>query len=205
VSIVEFYAPWCGHCKKLEPDMIQLAEKNKGIFKVAAINCDDEKELCGNFDIKGFPTLKIFPSEAVPVPKNKGKGYHKVPEDYNGPRSAGDMARVVLNKLPSFVQSVDDSNIDKFLEETGAKVMLFTDKPKTTSLYKAISIDFHNRIAVAEVKKTAKAVVDKYEVTKFPTLVVVTESGEKVVYDGKLKHEKIAAFFEALRQASSKR
>lgn len=75
--------------------MIQLAEKNKGIFKVAAINCDEEKELCGNFDIKGnqdyikyiwvyvltsigFPTLKIFPSEAVPVPKNKGKGFHKV-------------------------------------------------------------------------------------------------------------------------------
>ncbi|PRP85343.1 hypothetical protein PROFUN_07051 [Planoprotostelium fungivorum] len=197
VSIVEFYAP-CGHCKKLEPEMLKLASKNKGIFKVAAVNCDDEKELCGNFDIKGFPTLKVFPSQAVPVPKNKGKGYHKVPEDYNGPRSAGDMARAVLDKVPSFIEKVDDANLDKFLENKDlAKVILFTDKPKSTALYKAISVDYHNRLAVAEVRNTAKSTVEKYEITKFPTLIVLPAEGDKIVYSGPLSHEKISSFLAA--------
>jgi len=105
------------------------------------------------------------------------------------------MARAALDKIPSFVQKVDDKNIDSFLETADiAKVLLFTDKTKTTALYKAISIDYHNRLAVAEVRNTAKAIVDKYEITKFPTLIVVTAQGEKVVYSGALGHEKISKF-----------
>jgi len=186
--------------------MLKLAGKNKGIFKVAAVNCDDEKEICGQFEIKGFPTIKVFPSEAVPVPKNKGgKGFHKVPEDYNGPRSAGGMAQAALNKMASFVQSVDDKSVDKFLETPDvAKVLLFTDKPKTTTLYKAISVEFHHRLAVGEVKQTAKETVEKYQVTKFPTLLVVSTSGEKVTYDGELKLDKIQAFLKTYAKPAPK-
>lgn len=60
--LVEFYAPWCGHCKSLAPEMVNAASKMKGIAKVVAVNCDEEmnKGLCGQYQVKGFPTIKLF-------------------------------------------------------------------------------------------------------------------------------------------------
>lgn len=58
--IVEFYAPWCGHCQKLAPEWITAATKLKGKAKVGAVNCDDEKELAKKYGITGFPTIKVF-------------------------------------------------------------------------------------------------------------------------------------------------
>uniref|UniRef100_A0A7S0RA54 protein disulfide-isomerase n=1 Tax=Pyramimonas obovata TaxID=1411642 RepID=A0A7S0RA54_9CHLO len=58
--IVEFYAPWCGHCQKLAPEWIKAAKELKGVAKVGAVNCDDEQELAQKYGIKGFPTIKVF-------------------------------------------------------------------------------------------------------------------------------------------------
>eukprot|EP00976_Prorocentrum_cordatum_P100914 1192416-Prorocentrum_minimum.AAC.2 len=58
--IVEFYAPWCGHCQKLAPEWTKAATQLKGVAKVGAVNCDDEKDLAQTYGIKGFPTIKVF-------------------------------------------------------------------------------------------------------------------------------------------------
>jgi len=76
VWIVEFYAPWCGHCKNLVPDYKKAAKALKGIVKVGAVNADEHRSLGGQFGVQGFPTIKIFGA-------NKKK-----PEDYNGQRTA---------------------------------------------------------------------------------------------------------------------
>jgi len=57
-----FYAPWCGHCQNLKPAYEQAATSLKGMAKIAAIDCDDEKNkrTCGEYEVKGFPTLKLF-------------------------------------------------------------------------------------------------------------------------------------------------
>jgi len=44
---VEFYAPWCGHCQQLTPKWKKVAASLKGVVKVAAINCDQHKGVCG--------------------------------------------------------------------------------------------------------------------------------------------------------------
>ena len=58
-AIVEFYAPWCGHCKSLAPHWKTAAKKLKGLAKVVAVDCDDKSNqpLCSRFDIKGFADL----------------------------------------------------------------------------------------------------------------------------------------------------
>ena len=47
VWIVEFYAPWCGHCQQLAPEYQKAAKALKGIINVGGIDCDVHKSLCG--------------------------------------------------------------------------------------------------------------------------------------------------------------
>jgi thioredoxin-like negative regulator of GroEL len=53
---------WCGHCKALSPVWTDLAtdvEDTTGVA-VASVNCDDEADLCGDWNIEGYPTLLLF-------------------------------------------------------------------------------------------------------------------------------------------------
>merc|ERR1711981_1514968 len=74
--LIEFYAPWCGHCQRLEPEWneaaAQLKEKTGGKVKVAKVDCTENQGLAQRFGVQGFPTIKIFNAG------NKGS-----PEDYN--------------------------------------------------------------------------------------------------------------------------
>ena len=88
--VVEFYAPWCGHCKSLEPEWKKFAKEMKGTVNVGAVDMTQHQAVGAPYGIKGFPTLKIF-------------GYNKnKPTDYKGARNAdalGDEAFSQLRKL----------------------------------------------------------------------------------------------------------
>jgi protein disulfide-isomerase A6 len=61
-ALVEFYAPWCGHCKKLTPEYEKLAAvyRNEPGVKIAKIDCDAHAGVCKDFGVQGYPTLKWF-------------------------------------------------------------------------------------------------------------------------------------------------
>jgi protein disulfide-isomerase A6 len=48
------------HCQSLAPEYKKAARALKGVVKVGAIDCDQHKDLAGQFSVRGFPTIKIF-------------------------------------------------------------------------------------------------------------------------------------------------
>ena len=59
-AFVKFFAPWCGHCKKLAPTWKQLARHMQNKLTVAEVNCDDHSAVCKSQGIQGYPTLVWF-------------------------------------------------------------------------------------------------------------------------------------------------
>lgn len=114
IWIVEFFAPWCGHCQSFASEYKKAATQLKGVVKVGAINADDEKGLASRFSIRGFPTVKIFSS-------NKYK-----PDDYNGARTAQGLVDAALAAIKSKVKGTSSSS-DSGKESKSDDVVELTD------------------------------------------------------------------------------
>ncbi|KAJ3949825.1 uncharacterized protein N0V96_000957 [Colletotrichum fioriniae] len=188
-SIVEFYAPWCGHCQNLKPAYEKAAKNLNGLAKVAAVDCDEDanKPLCGQMGVQGFPTLKI-----VRPGKKPGK---PVVEDYQGPRTATGIVEAVVDKITNHVKRVTDKDLDSFLEGDKPKAILFTEKGTTSALLRSVAIDFLDAVTVGQVRSKEAKAVEKFGVKSFPALVLLPGGDkEPIVYDGELKKDGLVSF-----------
>lgn len=90
VSFVKFFAPWCGHCKRLAPTWEELGKKffSNNNVKIVKVDCtlDVSKQLCNEQGVDGFPTLYLY------------KDGHKISE-YNGSRNLDDLYKFVMDRL----------------------------------------------------------------------------------------------------------
>ena len=73
---VQFYAPWCGHCKALKPAWKAATKALSGTMKLVVVDADTERDLASKYNVRGFPSIKVF-----------GAGKKKSPSDYKGGRS----------------------------------------------------------------------------------------------------------------------
>lgn len=187
-SILEFYAPWCGHCQNLKPAYEKAAKSLAGLAKVAAVNCDEDanKAFCGQFGVQGFPTLKI-----VKPGKKAGK---PVIEDYQGPREAKAIIEAVSDRITNHVKRLKAATLDGWLEGSPKpKAILFTEKGTTAPLVKALAIDFLGSIDFAQVRDKESAAVERFEISQFPTIVLL-QGDDVSKYDGEISKEALVQF-----------
>jgi len=96
---VEFYAPWCGHCKSLAPKWEELAKEfssNKNVVIAKLDATDNEIDVAG-VEVQGFPTLYFFPAGGAPI-------------KYDGPRETDDLAEFVRSNAKATAATHDDSH-----------------------------------------------------------------------------------------------
>jgi len=58
--LVDFWAPWCGPCRMIAPMVEELANENKGSFKIGKINIDEHPGAAQNYGVNSIPTLIVF-------------------------------------------------------------------------------------------------------------------------------------------------
>eukprot|EP01055_Gregarina_sp_Pseudo9_P005549 Gregarina_sp_Pseudo_9__5548@NODE_737_length_2294_cov_84_345898_g693_i0_p1_GENE_NODE_737_length_2294_cov_84_345898_g693_i0NODE_737_length_2294_cov_84_345898_g693_i0_p1_ORF_typecomplete_len475_score144_99Thioredoxin/PF00085_20/2_4e29Thioredoxin/PF00085_20/1_6e03Thioredoxin/PF00085_20/0_0062Thioredoxin/PF00085_20/1_4e23Thioredoxin_6/PF13848_6/28Thioredoxin_6/PF13848_6/1_3e07Thioredoxin_6/PF13848_6/1_8e21Thioredoxin_6/PF13848_6/4_9e02Thioredoxin_6/PF13848_6/0_031Calsequestrin/PF01216_17/8_8e18Calseq len=125
VSLVKFYAPWCGHCKKLAPAYeaaaAELKEKNGP--PLAEVDATIESDLAKEYGVQGFPTLFLF---------RNGKA-----EPYNGGRTQAAIVEWVTRMTGPAVTQVKSREEAQKKAEEAAVYFYAVVKSKDSSEYKA--------------------------------------------------------------------
>jgi len=106
---VEFYAPWCGHCKKLAPIWDDLAKKLEDNKDVVIAKMDSTANEVADVAISGFPTLKLFK-----------KGTNEISE-YNGARELDDLVKFIEDLSDVVEDDSEDGKIPEDKKETDDK------------------------------------------------------------------------------------
>lgn len=124
---VKFYAPWCGHCKRLAPTWEQLASTmaNSDKVKIGKVDCTVQQRTCQKFNVRGYPTL-MWITDGV---KN---------EDYRGQRSIEDLSKFVAKMSATEADEAKkskDGSVPNILEdEPEVGVVPLTDEDFTESV-----------------------------------------------------------------------
>lgn len=195
-ALVEFFAPWCGHCKSLAPVYEQLAQDYayaKDKLVIAKVDADSEKELGKRFGISGFPTLKWF------------DGKSEKPQDYSGGRDMNSLVEFIRIKTglkpkkakapPSQVEMLNDNTFKTEIGGDKDVIVAFTAPwcghcKNLAPVWESFAQDFANEpgVLIAKVDaeaENAKATAQDQGVTSYPTIKFFPKgSKEPEAYNG---------------------
>ncbi|SPQ21857.1 079d68e1-5746-4385-8129-f1add8dac09a [Thermothielavioides terrestris] len=180
-TLVEFFAPWCGHCKNLAPIYEELAlafEHAKDKVQIAKVDADAERDLGKRFGVQGFPTLKFF------------DGKSDKPTEYNGGRDLESLSNFITEKIgvrarkkvakPSSVVMLTDSTFKQHIGGDKNVLVAFTAPwcghcKNLAPTWEKLAENFANEpnVLVAKVDadaETGKATAAEYGVKGYPTI-----------------------------------
>jgi protein disulfide-isomerase A1 len=184
--LVEFYAPWCGHCKALAPEYAKaaktLADEDSKI-KLGKVDATEEGELAEQFGVRGYPTLKFFRNGS--------------PVEYNGGRQADDIVGWLKKKTGPPAKEVETVDAAEALITENQVVVIgfFKDRDsKEAKAYLAVagSIDDYPFAITSN-----EDVYKKYE-AKCGSVILFKQFDEgKVALEGDATEENIKKFVQS--------
>lgn len=181
--LVEFYAPWCGHCKSLEPEYIKAAAKLKEMnseIMLAKVDATEQTELAEENRIRGYPTLKFY---------RDGK-----PSDYNGGRTADEIVNWLLKKTGPAAKAIASiADAKEFTEASDVAVLgLFQDlESEAAKQYLSAASEVDDfRFAISSDAEVLK----EYGVTADAVILFKKFDDGKVVMDGEITSAAIVSF-----------
>lgn len=177
--LAEFFAPWCGHCKALAPKYEEAATelKSKNI-PLVKVDCTEEEELCRDYQIEGYPTLKIF------------RGPDSVKPYLGARQSEALVSYMVKQSLPA-VSTVNPENLEEF--KTMDKIVIIgyisSDDKAANETFTSFAESQRDNYLFAATNDPALA---KAEDVSQPSIVLYKDFDEKkAVYDGELDKDTI--------------
>jgi len=209
-ALVEFYAPWCGHCKTLAPIYEQVADafaKAKTDVIVAKVDADAHRDLGSRFGVTGFPTLKWF-----------SKGDAKTPEAYSSGRDLDALVdfiegktgiKAIKPKAPKVSATVlSSANFDEVVLDKGKNVLVEFYAPwcghckSLAPIYEKVAANFESEsdCIVAQINaEEAKDISAKYGIDGFPTLKFFAKGSDKnpIDYTGGRTEKDLVEFLNA--------
>jgi len=194
IVLVEFYAPWCGHCKSLEPIYEKAATelKEKGIA-LAKIDATAEESLAQEYGIRGFPTLKLF----------KNGKFH---QDYTGGRTQNEIVSF-LEKKSGNPYTVVSSNeqVEKILanEKYGVVVGYFEDTTSEAFLEFQSAADAEMGVNFLVFSESAPAAGCLNAEVPSGTVAVVGKDGSRHIFSGDIDTGLVSFFYSQVFPQSS--
>ncbi|KAL1533804.1 Protein disulfide isomerase-like 5-2 [Salvia divinorum] len=160
---VDFYAPWCGHCKRLAPELDKAAPVLAGLkppVVVAKVDADKYRKLGSKHGVDGYPTLKVF--------------IHGVPTEYFGPRKADLLVQHLTKFVAPDVASLNsDSAIRDFIKEAGTNFPIFIGFGLNESSILEIAVKYKKKAWFSVAKDFSEDIMSLYDFDKEPALVVI--------------------------------
>lgn len=169
--LAEFFAPWCGHCKKLAPEYVQAAKilKDEHNITLAQIDCTEDQELCMEQGVQGYPTLKIF--------KN-GEINADAAQTYQGQRTADAIVEYMIKaSLPAVITVEDVKELDELLANATSPVIVNYGVSKIDKNFLSIADSLNEMYTFISVPSSKKQNISLY---------LPSGSEEPIVYNGKI-------------------
>lgn len=182
--MVEFYAPWCGHCQALTPEYAAAATELKGEVVLAKVDATEESELGQKYEIQGFPTVYFFID-----------GVHK---DYSGQRTKDAIVSWVKKKTgPGIYNLSTVEEAERILTAEPKVVLGFLDSlvgPQSEELSAASRLEEDVSFYQTSSPEVAKLFhIDPQ--AKRPALVLLKKETEKIShFDGQFIKSAITQF-----------
>lgn len=182
LALIEFFAPWCGHCKALAPEYeeaaTQLKEKNVPLAKV---DCTVEADLCREYGVEGYPTVKVF------------RGLDNI-KPYQGARKAPAIVSYMTKQQLPAVSILNKDTLEEF--KTTDKVVLVAyisaDDKSSNQTYSTLADNLRDEYIFGATSDVELAAA---EGVKQPAIVLYKDFDEgKDTFTDKFTAESITSF-----------
>ncbi|XP_061686468.1 protein disulfide-isomerase [Syngnathoides biaculeatus] len=184
--LVEFYAPWCGHCKALAPEYAKAAGMLKAEgseIRLAKVDATEETELAQEFGVRGYPTIKFF----------KG-GDKESPKEYSAGRQADDFINWLKKRTGPAVSTLDDVTAAQSFIEPHEVVVIGFFKDVESVGAKAFEKAAEAVEDIPFGTTSDDAVFTKFEVSQDGIVLFKKFDEGRNTFDGDLTKENILSF-----------